>query len=221
MRRIKGFTLIELLIVIAIIAILAAILFPVFSKAKEKANQTKCINNLKQWGYAISMYVQDYDECLPVLDLKRGEGGVLRLLSDAKYIDMTSLREGGVQICPGISKERRNQKLSYWGAYRPGYFYNQQLGYRNGATIYYSSKRMSDFKKPSSILMMADYSFASAGGDNTVYATGDSYNILGFAGYPAGGPHNDGHSMLFGDGSVRWMTSATYAALRAADGNGL
>ena len=57
----KGFTLIELLVVIAIIAILAAILFPVFAKARDKARQTRCINNLKQCGMAFSMYAQDYD----------------------------------------------------------------------------------------------------------------------------------------------------------------
>jgi prepilin-type N-terminal cleavage/methylation domain-containing protein/prepilin-type processing-associated H-X9-DG protein len=61
----KGFTLIELLVVIAIIAILAAILFPVFAQAREKARQVTCINNLKQIGVALDMYVQDYDERYP------------------------------------------------------------------------------------------------------------------------------------------------------------
>jgi len=50
-----------LLVVIAIIAILAAILFPVFAKAREKAKQTRCINNLKQCAMGFSMYAQDYD----------------------------------------------------------------------------------------------------------------------------------------------------------------
>lgn len=61
----KGFTLIELLVVIAIIAILAAILFPVFSKAREKARQTTCINNQKQITLAVLMYVQENDEIMP------------------------------------------------------------------------------------------------------------------------------------------------------------
>jgi prepilin-type N-terminal cleavage/methylation domain-containing protein/prepilin-type processing-associated H-X9-DG protein len=59
-----GFTLIELLVVIAIIAILASILFPVFSRAREKARQTSCLSNLKQLALALDMYVQDYDEAL-------------------------------------------------------------------------------------------------------------------------------------------------------------
>ena len=62
----KGFTLIELLVVIAIIAILAAILFPVFAQAREKARQTSCLSNMKQLGTALNLYVDDYDECLPV-----------------------------------------------------------------------------------------------------------------------------------------------------------
>jgi prepilin-type N-terminal cleavage/methylation domain-containing protein len=61
MRR-TGFTLIELLVVIAIIAILAAILFPVFAESRESARQITCINNMKQLGTAMRLYLTDYDE---------------------------------------------------------------------------------------------------------------------------------------------------------------
>jgi prepilin-type N-terminal cleavage/methylation domain-containing protein/prepilin-type processing-associated H-X9-DG protein len=63
--RRRGFTLIELLVVIAIIAILAAILFPVFAQAREKARTITCMNQARQMGTALQMYVQDYDELLP------------------------------------------------------------------------------------------------------------------------------------------------------------
>src|SRR3954466_7852291 len=63
--RNRAFTLIELLIVIAIIAILAAILFPVFGRARENARRSSCQSNLKQIGLGFAQYTQDYDEKMP------------------------------------------------------------------------------------------------------------------------------------------------------------
>jgi prepilin-type N-terminal cleavage/methylation domain-containing protein/prepilin-type processing-associated H-X9-DG protein len=62
----RAFTLIELLVMIAIIAILASILFPVFARARDKARQTSCLSNLKQLGTATLAYVQDFDETWPL-----------------------------------------------------------------------------------------------------------------------------------------------------------
>lgn len=61
----RAFTLIELLIVIAIISILSAILFPVFGKARSSARRTACLSNVKQIGTAIGMYTSDYDGAFP------------------------------------------------------------------------------------------------------------------------------------------------------------
>ncbi len=61
----KAFTLIELLVVFAIIAILAAILFPVFAQAKEAAKSTSCLSNTKQIALALTLYANDEDDKLP------------------------------------------------------------------------------------------------------------------------------------------------------------
>jgi prepilin-type N-terminal cleavage/methylation domain-containing protein/prepilin-type processing-associated H-X9-DG protein len=98
MKRRPGFTLIELLVVIAIIAILAAILFPVFAQAREAARKTSCLNNTKQIGAAVQMYLQDYDELFALnLYLSNGATGEVYTFYDAH---MPYTRNAQILECP-------------------------------------------------------------------------------------------------------------------------
>jgi len=61
----KAFTLVELLVAIAIIAVLAALLFPVLAKARERAKRAECVSNLRQIGVAIRLYLDDWNDTYP------------------------------------------------------------------------------------------------------------------------------------------------------------
>ena len=74
-RRRRGFTLIELLVVVAIVAILAAILFPIFSAAREAGKRASCLSNLKQIGNALAMYRDEFDGWNPGIWVNRAPGG--------------------------------------------------------------------------------------------------------------------------------------------------
>jgi prepilin-type N-terminal cleavage/methylation domain-containing protein/prepilin-type processing-associated H-X9-DG protein len=151
MHRRRAFTLIELLVVIAIIAILAAILFPVFAQARDKARQTSCLSNVKQWATAAQMYLQDYDETLcgqGVAGPKNQWYGFIPwhvLLQP--YVKNEALAD-----CPSLGDPRKLLGANDWVYYR-GYGWN--WGYLGG---FYSQKWISlaAINAPADTLMFAD-----------------------------------------------------------------
>ena len=94
-----AFTLVELLIVIAIIAVLAAILFPVFARARENARRASCQSNLKQIALGATQYIQDYDEHYPLGLTKESE------TSYSSSFDLLQpyLKSSQIGICPSDS----------------------------------------------------------------------------------------------------------------------
>ncbi len=112
-----GFTLIELLVVIAIIAVLSAILFPVFAQARNKARQSACSSNEKQLMLGISQYVQDYDEELP--PIWSADGGLSSRVNTVLWnqIIFSYVKNKEVFICP--EDQYKNAPVSSWAEPNP------------------------------------------------------------------------------------------------------
>jgi len=118
-------------VVIAIIAILAAILFPVFAQAREAARKASCMSNLKQVGLALRMYSQDYDETLFGVHVPRtnpdgtvcdsgprkpdGQDLIRMLMGGTSHQLNPYVKNEGVFVCP--SDDRQN----YWGRSSTGW----------------------------------------------------------------------------------------------------
>ncbi len=139
----RAFTLVELLIVIAIIAILAAILFPVFARARENARRSSCQSNLKQIGLGILQYSQDYDEQM----ISGQSGGVLW-----KELLQPYVKSKQIFACPSNpnqSSMATNYPISY-GPNCDAHGSHAALGYIN------DGPNLSDISAPSTAITVIE-----------------------------------------------------------------
>jgi len=183
----SGFTLIELLTVIAIIAILASFLFPVFAKAREKARQSACASNMKQLGLAIMMYTQDYDGVLPYYQHPFGL---------AWYDDLQPyLKNRQIIVCPSKSEWNPDD-----ATHKTGYGLNETvfpsgLGSPNPP----AAIALAEIGSPSETIGGADKN------QGNVYMVGQSFSGSSSWPYNVDTRHNEGANFLFMDGHVKWM----------------
>jgi len=204
-QKAAGFTLIELLVVISIIALLAAILFPIFSRARENARRASCASNLRQLGLAVAQYTQDYDEIFPnATSSPPGAGldggwvyfSVYPANTTPNAFDVTRgslfpyTKSAQIYVCPSDTQGQRSRD-SYGLNHCLSYFNSVKLGLNGGRAV-------ADFQSPSSIALFGE---EALGGSGTATSTDDAW--WGDTVFMSK-RHLDGANVAFLDGHVKW-----------------
>jgi len=242
-RNSKGFTLIELLVVIAIIALLAALLLPVLSRAKSSAQGAKCLNNIRQLMLAWTMYSDNSNGQLPSnADGQDGMGvftnwvaGTMSrsqdatntaLLTDPGQSALASyIPTAAIYKCPG-DKSRFVRSVSMNCRLNPTRIEGQPAFTEGGNAKYETFIRIQQIQKPADIFVILDErsdsindGFFGVDMSNTGTRDGSgSPNPYWIVDYPAD-YHNGAANISFADGHVerhRWLEATTLVPLGSA-----
>jgi len=223
MKKQTGFTLIELLVVVAIISLLAAILFPVFSRARENARRASCGSNLKQIGLAMMQYSQDYDEKMLATALEYyhirpdGVASTTVLWPDLVQPYIKSMQ---VFNCPSSKRAYTGGgggNLPYGYNYSTPSTCTSNCGVALGGAIFTSGASLAAIEDPSETIAIvdADYYVVKLDHNNFTHEQAVSASECKYSGSPynyAGcvqARHLDTINSLFVDGHVKAMQWST------------